>query len=140
MRILFTASRNLTVAKHKRLVADAISAALTEPYLPAELLVPDERLGERLLWDRIVFVNGGGRGGDDIGARLAQAWGMTVETHPAQWQRRGRRAGPERNEEMVRLGANVCIALPQGASPGTRHCAALAERAGIPVLTYEVPV
>jgi hypothetical protein len=88
MRILFTASRHLTVAKHKRLVADAISSALDAPYLPAGLLVPDERLGQRLLWDRITFVNGGGRGGDQIGAGIARAWGMTVETHTAKWEAR----------------------------------------------------
>jgi hypothetical protein len=139
MRILFTASRHLTVAKHKRLVADAISSALDAPYLPAELLVPDERLGQRLLWDRITFVNGGGRGGDQIGAGIARAWGMTVETHTAKWELHGRRAGPVRNEAMVKLGADVCVALPQGQSPGTRHCAALADRAGIPVLMHEVP-
>lgn len=139
MRILFTASRHLTVAAHKRLVADAISSALAEPYLPADLLVPDERLGQRLLWDRITFVNGGGRGGDQIGAGIARAWGMVVETHVADWERHGRKAGPMRNAAMVALGAWVCVGLPKGPSPGTRHCMALADRAGIPVLVHEVP-
>lgn len=140
MRILFTASRHLTVAKHKRLVAYAISSALAEPYLPAGILVADERLGKRMLWGQITFVNGGGRGGDQIGAGIARAWGMTVETHVAKWGEHGRRAGPLRNQAMVELGADVCVALPQGQSPGTRHCAALADRAGIPVLVHEVPV
>jgi hypothetical protein len=35
---------------------------------------------------------------------------------------------------MVSLGADVCLAFPLGASPGTRGCMNIAERAGIHVI------
>lgn len=42
-------------------------------------------------------------------------------------------AGPRRNAEAVRRGADVCIAAPLGVSYGTRGCMRLAEAAGIPI-------
>lgn len=42
-------------------------------------------------------------------------------------------AGCARNQHMVDLGADVCIACPVGRSPGTRDCIRRARAAGIPV-------
>lgn len=71
----------------------------------------------------------------------AQQWTETqpdvvVERHRADWQRHGRAAGPIRNQEMVDLGADACLAFPLGASRGTRDCMRRAEAAGIPVFNY----
>jgi hypothetical protein len=79
-------------------------------------------------------------GGDLICHQEAIALGFTPEPHPADWKRHGRAAGPIRNAEMVALGADVCLALPIGLSPGTRGCIDLAEAAGIPVRCYEPAV
>lgn len=54
------------------------------------------------------------------------------------WTKYGRAAGPIRNKEMVRLGADLCLAFPdhpkgQG-SRGTWGCIDLAHQAGIPIL------
>jgi len=87
-------------------------------------------------------------GADALAEQVAERWGWTVEPHPADWGRLGRVAGFERNAEMVRLGADVCLAFldhctstrclsraPHG-SHGTKHCAGLAAEAGIPVRWY----
>lgn len=87
----------------------------------------------RLLGDA-VLVHGDARGLDRLAAWVWSRWGLPVEVHPADWERFGRAAGHRRNAEMVKAGADVCLAFPIGASPGTRSCAAMAQKAGIPVL------
>lgn len=88
-------------------------------------------------------------GADALAEECAAAWGWEVERHPADWDRLGGVAGFQRNADMVRLGADVCIAFlapctkkdcralrqPHG-SHGTKHCAGLAAGAGIPVRWY----
>lgn len=56
------------------------------------------------------------------------------ETHPADWARHGKAAGPIRNGEMVALDAHECVAFP-GTGQGTRDCMRRAAAAGIPVRT-----
>ena len=61
--------------------------------------------------------------------------GGPIETHPANWQRYGKVAGPLRNQEMVDAGADKCIAFFKrgAANRGTADCVARARAAGIPV-------
>jgi hypothetical protein len=74
------------------------------------------------------------RGADAIAAAFAEsAPGYRAEAHPADWRRRGRAAGQLRNAEMVKLGADGCVAFMRGASPGTTATIRLARAAGIPV-------
>lgn len=73
---------------------------------------------------------------------------VDVETHPADWDKHGRKAGPIRNAEMVSLGADVCLAFigpctsprcnieGEHASHGASGCADLAASAGIPVRRF----
>lgn len=64
------------------------------------------------------------------------------ERHPAKWSKYGRRAGPLRNEHMVSLGADVCVAFLRNNSEGTSGCMRLAERAEIhvqPLIYEELP-
>ena len=80
-------------------------------------------------------------GADAIAAAWAREAGsrgsrVTAEPHPADWGRHGKAAGPIRNQQMVDLGADVCLAFPLGRSPGTRHCMRAAKKAGIPVIDY----
>lgn len=54
--------------------------------------------------------------------------------YPADWQQFGKRAGPIRNEKMIReAGAALVLAFPLFDSRGTWHTINLAEEAGIPV-------
>jgi hypothetical protein len=81
-----------------------------------------------------------------------------VERHRPDWYPDGqfdRAAGFRRSEQMVALGARVCLAFgcpcrqcqarkadpgwPFHVSHGTRHCAALARAAGISVLRLTSP-
>lgn len=102
----------------------------------------------------MIVVHGAcGRGADamaEAAARQMMAEGRWVapEPHPADWATEPKRGGFIRNAKMVALGADVCLAFvapctkagcqngkPHG-SHGATHCAALAERAGIPVRRY----
>ncbi len=75
-------------------------------------------------------------GADRLAEEAWESWGGPVERHPADWDRHGKAAGPRRNQEMVDLGADICLAFPLPGSRGTRHCMAAAERAGIPVQVF----
>jgi hypothetical protein len=49
---------------------------------------------------------------------------IDTEPHPALWSTHGKQAGPIRNAEMARLGADYCIAFHQqiSKSKGTKNC------------------
>lgn len=82
--------------------------------------------------DDITIVSGGcPLGADFICEQEARRRNWTVEVHPANWARYGKRAGMVRNQEMVDLGADLCWAFWDGESRGTQHCANAATMAGI---------
>ena len=73
-------------------------------------------------------------GADRLADEITYSWPWTVERHPAEWYMHGKAAGPLRNQAMVDLGADVCIAFLLPGSRGTVDCAARAEAAGIRTL------
>lgn len=75
-------------------------------------------------------------GADAIAEEVWEDWGLQVERHPADWKRHGKAAGPIRNQQMVDLGADLCIAFRKDFSRGTTHCANAATMAGIPTIWY----
>ena len=85
---------------------------------------------------RTVVVHGAAKGADRIAGAIAEEMGLHVEAYPADWDMYGKSAGPIRNQQMVELGADVCLAFPLGESRGTRHCMQAAEKAGIEVINY----
>lgn len=88
-------------------------------------------------------------GGDQIAddwvtQRKLAGWPVERQRYPADWKRYSKRAGFLRNTQMVRDGADACLAFvdpcsdsrckrtyPHG-SHGATHCATEAEAAGIP--------
>lgn len=72
----------------------------------------------------------------DAWAKAAQSTSkIRPEPHPANWKVHGNGAGMIRNQEMVSLGADICLAFPLPESRGTADCMRRAMAAGIPVLT-----
>lgn len=66
--------------------------------------------------------------------------GAVEESHPAEWSKYGKRAGPLRNQKMVDLGADICLAYRMNESSGTTDCMTKAYRAGIRVVLHDLRV
>ncbi|HXH35730.1 MAG TPA: SLOG family protein [Plantibacter sp.] len=81
----------------------------------------------------VTIVHGGARGADHIAAEEADYIGYTVEEHPADWARHGKRAGILRNLEMLDAGATRVIAFWDGQSRGTAHTIRAARERGMRV-------
>jgi hypothetical protein len=63
-----------------------------------------------------------------------QSLGCIEVKYRAEWEQFGNRAGPMRNEKMIReAGADLVLAFPLFGSKGTWHTINLAEEAGITV-------
>jgi hypothetical protein len=105
----------------------------------------DQVLPEQIahLWLRFplaTLVHGGcPKGADGQAGRIWAKLGGTVEVHEAQWDVYGRSAGMVRNTEMVRAGADLCLAFILRESTGALMCARSAEMAGIPVWRFTEP-
>lgn len=77
-------------------------------------------------------------GADSMADEWAQCQpDITVERHPAEWQKFGRKAGPLRNKEMIDLGAKVVFAFIKDNSRGASGTVKLANDADILVVKYE---
>lgn len=55
---------------------------------------------------------------------------------PASWEAYGRAAGPMRNAEMIRAGADLLLAFPLPSGRGTQQTISLALKANMPVRMY----
>ncbi len=90
----------------------------------------------------LVIVHGAATGVDTTFGDAARHAGLKVEPHEVtgvDWKYYGNRAEPLRNAKMVRLGADLCIAVHRdlARSLGTKDCAARAIAAGIPTYLIE---
>lgn len=84
-----------------------------------------------------VLVHGAASGVDSIAAQSAIYLGLDTETHPAQWKKNGvynPKAGPERNQLMVDLGADFALVFSGGT--GTADMEKRLLKAGIRCLYY----
>lgn len=76
-------------------------------------------------------------GADAAVQRWCDRRDIPLEEFPADWLKYGRAAGPIRNQHMVSLGADMCVAFLRDNSQGTQHTVDRARAAGIP--TFVVP-
>lgn len=136
-RILVTGSRQWTqsddaalMARRRQRVRDALEAAFM-------LLCPSP--------ESFVLVHGAARGLDQLAAEVAQQdFSLPLEAHPAQWRTptggTDKTAGFTRNQQMVDLGAALCLGFPlhpqqatgKDTSRGTWDCLRRAQEAGLP--------
>lgn len=80
------------------------------------------------------------RGADDIAHRLANALGLGIERHPADWKTHGRGAGPIRNRDMVDSldpATDLVLAFWDGKSPGTLNTIELARDRHVTVKVFK---
>ena len=75
-------------------------------------------------------------GADYMASIVADHEGISQERHPADWKTHGKKAGFLRNYEMVKLGADVCLAFIHNGSSGASMTATSASKAGIPTKLY----
>lgn len=117
MRILITGSRNWA---DEKVIEEAIST-----YTLGRLI------------KKVVVVHGDcPTGADAMADKIAKQMGFRVEVYPADWNKHGRAAGPIRNQQMVDLGADICLAFVNPESRGTKHCMQRAKAGGIEVKEY----
>lgn len=85
--------------------------------------------------DELVIVHGAALGVDQAFNHWAARHGVETEPHAANWLEEGPGAGPRRNQKMVDLGAEFCVAVHQNlaGSKGTKDCVRRCLAAGIPV-------
>lgn len=103
-------------------------------------------------YERLTVIHGAADGADAIADRWVRAWHVdelhvTAERHPAKWAE-GKQAGFDRNQAMVRAGADLWLAFlapcikPGCTKPkphdshGATDCAERAEAAGIPLQVF----
>lgn len=84
-----------------------------------------------------IIVHGGAKGADALAEDAAKQLGMTTEVHFAEWERLGRSAGPNRNEQMLDSKPDLVLAFWDGSSRGTKHCIEGARKRGLPVEVIE---
>jgi hypothetical protein len=81
------------------------------------------------------IIHGGANGADTMAGCWAEQFNIPVSVYPADWKKHGRKAGPLRNEQMLREGKpDYVIAFPGGR--GTAHMVRIAREAG--VIVFEV--
>jgi hypothetical protein len=129
MRILVTGSRDWPYP-------GVVDAELRAATLPTTDSIP------------ITIIQGGCPTGADEQARQwvdlnnhGWTFGRTViETHPADWKTYGKGAGPIRNQEMVALGADLCLVFRFNESKGATDCMMRAYAAGIRVRLIDLRI
>lgn len=81
------------------------------------------------------IIHGAAKGADSFAGHWARVFGIKETAVPADWDKHGKRAGPLRNEEMLKLKPDGVVAFPGGR--GTDHMVRIAKEAGIKVMRVD---
>lgn len=79
------------------------------------------------------IIHGAAPGADSIAGFLADDFGFSVRSFPADWKKYGRAAGPIRNKQMLDEEPDLVIAFRMPNSRGTQNTINEARRRKIPV-------
>ena len=74
----------------------------------------------KLPYDDVEIVSGGAKGVDTNGEDFAIKYDIPITIYRPDWDRYGKRAGFKRNEDIIK-NCDICIAIWDGKSPGTKH-------------------
>jgi hypothetical protein len=134
MRILVCGSREWTdpepIRRELRAIPEEFGVTTTQDGYEKHLVGP-------------VIVHGDCRGADRLAGAIAAVMGLPVRVVPADWNRYGPKAGPLRNERMLKEFGPIDLVLafhedlPR--SKGTKDMIARAVRAGVPVKIISTP-
>lgn len=117
-RILITGSRDWT---DRRTIFEALDA-----------------IGRQNTLKEKVLVSGNCPTGADLMCEeFATIAGWEIERYPADWKKHGRKAGFERNKQMVNTAPDVCLAFIKNNSKGATMTKKMAIKAGIPTHVWE---
>ncbi len=78
-----------------------------------------------------LLIHGAAKGADTLAENWARSRQVNYHGVPAKWDQHGNSAGPIRNEEMLALGPEGCVAFPGGT--GTADMVERCEKAGVKV-------
>lgn len=100
----------------------------------------DYKLLEKVLDDYpiVTIIEGEARGADTLARVYGEARGRDVLAVPANWDKYGKRAGPIRNGEMLKLLPDLVIAFRGPNSRGTQNMIDQARKAGVEVVVVDV--
>lgn len=85
----------------------------------------------KVRYGTFTLIEGGAKGADALARQWAEDASIPHETFKADWSKYGRSAGPRRNREMLRAGADLIVAF-QG-SRGTADMMRAARETGVEV-------
>ena len=85
------------------------------------------------------IIQGGASGADNLAKRVATVFGFPVDEYPADWERYGKAAGSQRNQQMLNQKPDLVLAFypTTGITPGTKDMVTRAYKASIPVKTVQ---
>lgn len=80
----------------------------------------------------VTVIHGECSGVDKTSTIVATKHGFKVESHPPDWKKFGKAAGPIRNEEMIKSKIDHAVLFLSQDSKGTRHMLTLVQRYKVP--------
>ena len=85
----------------------------------------------------VIIVSGCSEGADKLGERYATEHHLNIERYPAEWEKYGRAAGPQRNKKMAQVADGVLV-FWDGKSRGTKNMIESAKRANKPYTVINI--
>lgn len=116
---------------------DCIICGSRTGFMLDQIILKMDEVQEKAQEKIIRVVSGTAKGVDTMGETWAQARGLRISRFPADWNTFGKRAGHIRNAEMQKF-AEALVAFWDGSSPGTYDMIKQMQKAGKPVIVYNL--